>query len=599
MPLQKFLAAVAKAAQDFAPQYGLDPKELQLAMITAAGLEGGLGEEAAVGDGGASVGRFQFQTVNGHGRSLLDQGYTRDQIADDEFQAQDFAPEIASKLAAVKKAGMSGGEAIRQAIFAAERPAEIYNADRFNGVISGAANLMGGAPPPSSGVGGTAVPGSNSDIDTIRKALQKRVSDALTKYNGSGAQADYTELQKALFDLGTFEDAIPNYQSSKDPAQQAFDNSIKLGDLNLRISDSAYQRWSDKNNLARAAATAQVNDAESKNKTNEAIAASYFQRNGQGPKPLTETYMAPTFDTALANWRDKFGAGSAQMPANYTGASVPTPGSGQETPAATTTDTSTPAAGSWGNQNGSDRAAFVDADLGIDAPYRAMSQFVDNPHKQGTSFGDLGSAVKRFTNEGLVSAANPVAGAGGAAIGMAGGMGGVAKKAKKWWNALGGASGYKFGIPGYAKGTGNHPGGPAIVNERGPETAIIPGFGGPVQFQGGAQMQNLPPGTAVIPSDVPPDEAFAYAQIQRALQQPQGDPQTSPEAQQARANDPQLQQKVMDSLRKAMAANAAVNPPMTPVLTGKWDHDPWQDLRQLTGVPANGDPAAMGMKGGA
>ena len=146
MPLQRFLSAVQAAAAIHAPKYGLTPDELARAVITAAGLEGGLGEEAATGDNGKSVGRFQYYTNGGHGSTLLEQGYTIEQIADDVFQANDWTPVIASHLAAAKK-NYSGPEAVRQAIYAAERPAQIYGAERFNSVwqAAGGTGTSGGA----------------------------------------------------------------------------------------------------------------------------------------------------------------------------------------------------------------------------------------------------------------------------------------------------------------------------------------------------------------------------------------------------------------------------------------------------------------------
>lgn len=155
MALAQFLAAVRAAASSYAPDLGLDPQELEIALLTAAGLEGGLGENAAVGDNGASVGRFQFNTNGGHGATLINQGYTREQISDDQFQAMHWAPILGAELARVKKLGGSGAAAVKQAIYNVERPAEMYPDNRFQTSYAqaggtGSGGILGGAGMPTS-----------------------------------------------------------------------------------------------------------------------------------------------------------------------------------------------------------------------------------------------------------------------------------------------------------------------------------------------------------------------------------------------------------------------------------------------------------------
>jgi len=108
--------------------------------------------------------------------------------------------------------------------------------------------------------------------------------------------------------------------------------------------------------------------------------------------------------------------------------------------------------------------------------------------------------------------------------------------------------------------------------------------------QFGPEVRNLEPGTAVLPNDVPPDEAYAYSQIQQAMKRgPMQSGGDSIAEQRARANDPQLREKVMASMKKAMAAHDAANPPGTPILDGPgWTSDPWANWRAVTGIPANG-----------
>lgn len=55
-------------------------------------------------------------------------------------------------------------------------------------------------------------------------------------------------------------------------------------------------------------------------------------------------------------------------------------------------------------------------------------------------------------------------------------------------------------MPMYAKGTNNHPGGPAIVGEEGRELAHIPGKGKTVLGMNGPEMVNLPKGSSVLPN---------------------------------------------------------------------------------------------------
>ncbi|WP_100373072.1 peptidoglycan DD-metalloendopeptidase family protein [Bacillus sp. FJAT-45037] len=58
----------------------------------------------------------------------------------------------------------------------------------------------------------------------------------------------------------------------------------------------------------------------------------------------------------------------------------------------------------------------------------------------------------------------------------------------------------KINIPQYAKGTKNHPGGPAVVGEEGQELAHIPGKGYTILGLKGAELLNLPKGSSVLPN---------------------------------------------------------------------------------------------------
>src|SRR5699024_6559552 len=57
-----------------------------------------------------------------------------------------------------------------------------------------------------------------------------------------------------------------------------------------------------------------------------------------------------------------------------------------------------------------------------------------------------------------------------------------------------------WNIPGYEKGTEGHPGGLAVVGEKGRELAHVPGQGLSMVGSKGAQLLNLPKGTSVLPN---------------------------------------------------------------------------------------------------
>ena len=113
-------------------------------------------------------------------------------------------------------------------------------------------------------------------------------------------------------------------------------------------------------------------------------------------------------------------------------------------------------------------------------------------------------------------------------------------------------------------------------------TAIYPG--GHMQPVGvyGPEMANLPAGTAVIPAGVPPEEAYAFSQIQQAAKQGANGPDMLTQQREAdmRANDPQLMEKVKASLMKAIAGMDAMSPPKTPVPYGG-ARDLFTNLRPL------------------
>ncbi|WP_078597112.1 peptidoglycan DD-metalloendopeptidase family protein [Evansella clarkii] len=58
----------------------------------------------------------------------------------------------------------------------------------------------------------------------------------------------------------------------------------------------------------------------------------------------------------------------------------------------------------------------------------------------------------------------------------------------------------EINVPQYALGTKNHPGGPAIVGEKGRELAHLPGMGYTILGEKGAELLNLPKGSSVLPN---------------------------------------------------------------------------------------------------
>jgi hypothetical protein len=176
--LQDFLDALNKTVPRVAAQYGVDPIALLTTMVMAAHLEGGLGDQAGVGDNGASVGRFQYNTAGGHGSTLLRQGYTREQIADDKFQVEDWTPIVARELAAALKSGLTGVDAYRQAIYKAERPRDMYPDDRVYSAANEAERLLG-VPVTTGSYGATTSAQGQSQGQTQQQSNSARIGAVL------------------------------------------------------------------------------------------------------------------------------------------------------------------------------------------------------------------------------------------------------------------------------------------------------------------------------------------------------------------------------------------------------------------------------------
>ena len=429
--------------------------------------------------------------------------------------------------------------------------------------------------------GGTQTP-VNVDprIGKQHDALMNIAAQALDKYLRTKDPKDLMEYQLAQGNQISFESGHPEVTAdyANQMAQKAFDNALKLGDVGQAKAAADFTRWKTKSDMAQSNAEAVITDSMARNKArDDAVLNSAKNYGAQGYIDLT-TYTAPTFDKGLKAWQDKLGVGAE--PATYSGA----------TPAAPVFNGG--GTGTGGSGETTDTAAPVDqgADFWGTAPRY--------PSPPPNPFG-YPKTAQPDTGGGFWDTAKNLGSALGETVGgIAGGStgaGAIARKAietypknaKKWWNTLGDA------VLHHATGTASSPGGSAMLGEKGPEIMIDPQTGQPVPVgQNGPEVRNISPGTAVIPNGVPPDEALAWSQIQAALKSAPGvAPGQDAAAQQARANDPQLQQKVIESLKKALAARDAQNPPRTPILTGPGpQEDLWGNWRPLTVVGVDGQP---------
>lgn len=424
-------------------------------------------------------------------------------------------------------------------------------------------------------------PAMDREYEELRQARQAaydawvragRPSDGDEYYAYADAQ---TFLDEWVQSHETFR--VP-YEDPSNAAQDAFDNSIRLGDFNLREADSAFNRWLQSTGEARAAATTELEARRAHNADLAGMVEARATSPAAGllPRPTDAGYVEQSFDQLYNKYRDRFGAQGAFDPDNVPSAGVTLPStSAPSTPGATPISPDYPrgAAGSiW------DQAKSKSMEQSLSGPQSAALYSSANQamrQADGTMAPGPGAPAWQKWADRL---GTQVAAQAGPVGSMAYGAGRLvaspamsgAKKAKDalmqpWWKRA------------FAKGGVNLPGGPALVGER-PEIVEAPGFGARVVNE--PTEMNLPEGANVIPID----ELMALQQIRTAAQQPAANPTTSPEAQAQRANDPQLQQKVMASIQRAMASNMAANPPFTPVLGDPRIKDYWAPYRKITGV---------------
>jgi hypothetical protein len=431
-------------------------------------------------------------------------------------------------------------------------------ADQMEGGVNGRAataddNIQMASDTPAGGGTG----GGSATVDPARLKELKDLSASLYKEALTGDPASvqsWLDVQSALNHYQTH----GTLSSLEDgAAQKAFENSVTLDDLQRGKANDAYARWKDKRDAARTLATGQIQDAFDRNAA-KANTVANTRSDSWATTPEAATYFAPNYDDALKRWNDKVGVGSepSSDPSTYGGPRVP-----------------------------SSQTAAVGADTGGDAGSGLSPDALD--------------ALRKAT-----VAQNSGGGGGGVPPPQDGGGGGSGWQ-DRFGDIANGATlpariGVGMGIQGIKKFRGliglkgggrDLQQGVYQVGEQGLEHAVTREGQVVPLGQDGPEVAMLPQGTDVLPSDVPPDQAMAHAQIRRAIAADQGgNPGQDLNAQYQRANDPQLQEKVLASLQKAFAAHDAQHPPLTPQLIGNWTSDPWANWRPMTGIGVDGQP---------
>ncbi|MDX8288832.1 phage tail tape measure protein [Metabacillus indicus] len=146
----------------------------------------------------------------------------------------------------------------------------------------------------------------------------------------------------------------------------------------------------------------------------------------------------------------------------------------------------------WSNILNSTKSSFRNVYDAVKSQFdNIINRAKELPGKIGAGIGNMAGKVK----EGVNKVINNMAGTLGKGVnGVIGGVNwvlgkiGVDNKVPEWK------------VPQYAKGTDNHPGGPAVVGEKGRELAHIPGTGYTMLGDKGAEFLNLPKGTSVLPN---------------------------------------------------------------------------------------------------
>ena len=449
---------------------------------------------------------------------------------------------------------------------------------------------------------------SDPDLDTTYNDLKTAFLNSQKAWiSGGRAQsgAQFDAYWETMQDLADFTDQFGHPKSTAndvDPAQQEFENRISLGDYEGRQADRAFSQWFDKYQSAQTNAS---QDFAQRSQHNADLAANAEARNtsqtpSQLPRNTDRGYIEQSRTELMDMYLKKQGIGE-QAPAPG-GTGLQTPGQMQPTqqtkPIVDMTGQRTLKPGETMGWQGpidpnapNSRAGLQDWE-GAAPPYNTLGDLPpDNKPKSSfmDSFADkLFPGNQNNPNQSTPSIARPAMTAISGLddiwkFGKKTSTGNIAKsaggKAKKWWQRA------------FAEGGTNIPGGPGWVGERGPERMRLNGFGEKIVGQNGPEQVMIPDGADIIPMD----EEFAFAQIQQAARQGnQPDVAAQQMAAQQRMNDPQLREKVIASLRKGMASNMVQNPPYTPVLENPaLQRDRWAANRQITGIPASQEEAAM------
>ncbi len=321
-----FLQAVAEQAQLLSKSTGIPAAKIQLLLITNAGLEGGTGETTAVGTLGyqeESHGRYQFNTATkAYGWNLLKNGWTVEDFYDDAKVVENWAPYVLGFYQQELAAGNSGGDAMRQAIFKAEHPKEMYKESALNGALSNASSILGDQTPSATGSIGTETsPGAEGGGGGNVESFQEDVRRALEAW-----QADPQNLN--LKDV--FEDASDRYEAAQglfdtDSGSKALSDSIALGDFTRREAESKFGMWLDKERQATTLAIAEVNNRKAANEETRAQEAARAELGKGGPVLRgSGTYRYPqAFNDVLDKYREKLAGQAGGGGGTPTGAAAP------------------------------------------------------------------------------------------------------------------------------------------------------------------------------------------------------------------------------------------------------------------------------------
>ncbi len=604
MPKQSlaiFLQAVKENAAKLAESTGIPQAEIELLLITNAALEGGAGETTGVGDNGRSFGRYQFNTTpgsRGHGEVLMLQGWREDDFLDDAKVVAYWAPIVVAEYQKQLADGVTGGEAMRQAIFEAEDPFEIYPVSRFKTAINTAGGLMGDNVPASGAVGDTTTPsptatGDESAIDSLQRDAQA----ALKAW-----QANPNDVDLML----AFQDARERYESGlglfPDPAAAASDKiaeGIALGDFTTRQAESEFSRFLRREQQATDLAISEINVGLAQNESTRQQEAARAKMGTAGVGAVHRASgtinLKSNFNTTLDRFRKQVaeqeaaagaaaGAGDVAAPVEDAGfrpdfdaqlrpPEEPAPGVGnpwdqpQPRPTSIVTDEGAIPPGTL--------PAAPEAEAGPDL-FDRLKQFLGKFGAANGGVGDPGGLNQQL--------AEPISG------GIQAVLDSFIRPRSGGTKRFGGTGGKTTGktadsffrsLPGFANGVRDFGGGPAKIAERGPEIIQIPGMPDIVLGEDGPMDVDLPKGTNVIPIE----QAQRLAQIRDARGKRRGGDQgADQQAQFSRANDPQLREKVLAAIENAAGSQTAMNPPGTPVLTDPRVKDRWAALRPLTGI---------------